>query len=61
MMTRWLAIATQRLLLLLLLVLVTFVELLNRALGPGVLGTENIKYKIVRTSETAAYIFGIVF
>ena len=36
---------------LLLLELVTFVELLNRALGPRVLGTENIKYKIVRVLD----------
>ena len=52
---------------LLVLVLVTFVELLNRALGPRVLETENIKYKIVRTSEianigvAAGDIFGIRF
>ena len=50
-----------------LLVLVTFVELLNRALGPRVLETENIKHKIVRASEianigdAAGDIFGITF
>ena len=52
---------------LLVLVLVTFVELLNRALGPRVLETENIKHKIVRASEianigdAAGDIFGITF